>query len=239
MNKFTKVMAAIVLMMLFAASCTKPDGPNNGGNNGNNDTIEEHEYVDLGLPSGTLWATCNVGADSPEGIGDYFAWGETRPKDAYGWRSYRYGDCVNDCFEMTKYCTDSCWGLNGFVDGLSILESIDDAATANWGPNWRMATKEEWEELYQNTDWIWTDRNGVKGRQLTGPNGNSIFLPAKGFYLDSEVICTGLGIYWSNTLHTGFPERGWSLHLDFESCHVCGTYERCRGQLVRAVRATQ
>ena len=137
---------------------------------------------------------------------------------------------------MTKYCTDSSWGLNGFVDNLTVLESADDAATANWGEDWRMATKEEWEELYQNTTYTWTDLNGVKGRLHTGSNGNSIFLPATGFYLDSEAICPGLGIYWSNTLHTGCPERGWSFHFDWESCHVCGTYERCRGQAVRAVR---
>ena len=137
---------------------------------------------------------------------------------------------------MTKYCTDSDWGLDGFVDSLFILEPGDDAVAANWGSNWRMPTKEELEELYQLTTWEWSDINGVKGRLLTGPNGNSIFMPATGFFLDGEVICVGLGIYWSSTLHTGCPERGWSLHFDFESCHVCGTYERCRGQVVRAVK---
>ena len=137
---------------------------------------------------------------------------------------------------MTKYCTDSNWGLDGFVDSLFILEPCDDAVIANWGSNWRMPTKEELEELYQKTTWEWSDINGVKGRLMTGPNGNSIFMPATGFFLDGEVICPGLGIYWSNTLHTGCPERGWSLHFDFESCHVCGTYERCRGHVVRAVR---
>ena len=83
MNIFTKVTAAIMLMMLVAASCHKPDGPNNGGNN---DTIGEHAYVDLGLPSGTLWATCNLGADTPEDYGDYFAWGETAHKEIYDWK---------------------------------------------------------------------------------------------------------------------------------------------------------
>ena len=246
MSKFTTTIATIMLMMLFAVSCTKPDEPNNGGNNGQNDSIIDdsiilngHDYVDLGLPSGTLWATCNVGATNPEDFGDYFAWGETKPKDVYDWKSYQYGNCTFERFEMTKYCTDSCWGLNGFVDNLTVLEPADDAATVNWGVGWRMATKEEWEELYQKTTWTWTDLNGVKGRLLTGTNGNSIFLPATGFYLDSEIICPGLGVYWSNTLHSHFPERGWSFHFDFESCHVCGTYERCRGQLVRAVRAAK
>ena len=241
MSKFIKTIATIMVtvVVIIVAGC-KPDEPNNGENNGedngNNDTIVDHEYVDLGLPSGALWATCNVGADSPEEFGDYFAWGETAPKDVYGWKSYQYGNYVNGCFQMTKYCTDSDWGLDGFADGLFILEPDDDAATANWGEGWRMPTKEEYEELYQKTTWIWSDINGVKGRLMTGQNGNSIFFPATGFYLDNEVICHGLGIYWSNTLHTGCPERGWSLHFDFESCHVCGTYERCRGQSVRAVR---
>ena len=134
MSKFTTTIATIMLMMLFAVSCTKPDEPNNGGNNGQNDSIIDdsiilngHDYVDLGLPSGTLWATCNVGATNPEDFGDYFAWGETKPKDVYDWKSYQYGNCTFERFEMTKYCTDSCWGLNGFVDNLTVLEPADDA----------------------------------------------------------------------------------------------------------------
>ena len=239
-----KTMIAMTVMMAFALSCSKPDEPNSGANNdgqgegGNNDSIME-AYVDLGLPSGTLWATCNVGADTPEGIGDYFAWGETSPKDLYDWKSYRYGNWTFEQFEITKYCTDSCYGLDGFVDNLTLLEPSDDAATVNWGDDWRMPTKEEWEELYQKTTWTWTDINGVKGRLLTGTNGNSIFLPATGFRLDGELICLGLGIYWSSTLHSHFPERGWSYHFDFESSHVCGTYERSRGQIVRAVRVVK
>ena len=226
-------------MIVFAVSCNKPDEPNNGGGNDGNDTImgsvNGHDYVDLGLPSGTLWAACNVGAVVPEDVGDYFAWGETFPKELYDWKSYKYGDYRNEHFEMTKYCSKSDWGLNGFIDDLTVLEDADDAAQANWGADWRMPTKEELEELYQLTTWKWITVNGVEGRLLTGPNGNSIFMPATGFYLDGEVICPGLGIYWSNTLHSGCPERGWSLHFDFESCHVCGTYERSRGQCVRAV----
>ena len=228
-------------MMVVAVDCNKPDEPNNGGNNDpqndsvvdDGDTINVHEYVDLGLPSGTLWATCNVGADAPEGFGDYFAWGETKPKEVYDWKSYQYGNFERN--ELTKYCTDSSYGLNGFVDNLTVLEPGDDAATANWGADWRMATREEWEELYRKTTCVWTTQNGVKGRLLTGRNGNSIFLPATGFFLENALICPGLGIYWSSTLHSGFPERGWSFHYDLDECHVCGTYERCRGQVVRAV----
>lgn len=140
-NKSLKTLAVILLMLVFAASCTKPDTPSNGGNGSDqNDSIVEpnaggdsidnltHDWVDLGLPSGTLWATCNVGADTPEGIGDYFAWGETSPKDLYDWKSYQYGNWTFEQFEITKYCTDSCYGLDGFVDNLTLLEPKDDAA---------------------------------------------------------------------------------------------------------------
>ena len=238
-----KAIAFMILMIgaIVVTGCHKTDEPDDeGNNNGGNDTVVAvHQFVDLGLASGTLWATCNVGANSPEEYGDYFAWGETVPKDVYSWSNYQYGDTLNGHFAMNKYCSDSEWGYHWYVDSLTILEPMDDAATANWGADWRMPTKEEYEELYQNTSWVWTEINGVEGRLMTGPNGNSVFFPATGFYLDHEVICPGLGIYWSNTLQLSCPERGWSLHFDWESCHVCGTYERCRGQVVRAVRAAK
>ena len=132
MNKLAKSIGVLLLMMVFAVSCTKPEEPSNGGNNDDNDTISDYGFVDLGLPSGTLWATCNIGADTPEGIGDYFSWGETVPKDIYDWKSYQYGNCIDNWFAITKYCTDSVWGLNGFVDDLTLLELDDDAATVNW-----------------------------------------------------------------------------------------------------------
>ncbi len=236
MEKLLRVIASIMWLMFIVVGCNKPDEPNNGGNNDNNDTVVEHEYVDLGLPSGTLWATCNVGANAPEDCGDYFAWGETAPKEVYDWSSYKYGGIVNELFAMNKYCTNSSYGLDGLVDNLTVLEPTDDAATANWGADWRMPTKEEWKELFLKTTCVWTTQNGVDGRLLMGANGNSIFLPATGFRIDGELIGPGLGIYWSSSLHTDFNERGWSFHFEGENCHVCGTYERNRGQVVRAVR---
>ena len=233
----------IISVAVIAAGCKKPDEPNNPNNEGNNSgggnggTYDVHEYVDLGLPSGTLWATCNVGANSPEDFGDYVSWGETTPKDNYDWRSYRYGDFVDARFEFTKYCTEADEGLNGFVDGLILLEPTDDAATANWGPDWRMPTKEEWHELYLKTTCTWTTQNGVDGRLLTGINGNAIFLPAAGCHYDTELTGTGLGNYWSSSLYPDFPDRAWSFHFDLDYCHVCGSYERNRGHVVRAVRS--
>ena len=124
-----------------------------------------HEYVDLGLPSGTLWATYNVGANSPEEYGDYFAWGETQPKDTYTWSTYQYANGGSPWGNpnLTKYCANSQYGYNGYVDDLTILLPEDDAATANWGSNWRMPTQEEWWELGSNTTHTWTTQNGVNG----------------------------------------------------------------------------
>ena len=139
---------------------------------------DDHAYVDLGLPSGLLWAACNVGANAPEEYGDYFAWGETQPKDVYNWSTYQY--CMGSNNTLTKYCTDPNYGYNGFTDNLTILLPEDDAATANWGNGWRMPTKEEWQELLDNTTVTWTQQNGVNGRLFTGSNGNSLFLPAAG-----------------------------------------------------------
>lgn len=116
----------------------------NGGGGGS------HDYVDLGLPSGLLWATCNVGADNPEDYGDYFAWAETEPKSVYNWSTYKYCD-GGYYYKLTKYCTRSDFGNNGFTDNLTVLLPEDDAATANWGNGWRMPTENEWRELIDNT----------------------------------------------------------------------------------------
>lgn len=228
--KFLKVIVAIFLVFsIVFVGCKKEKNVSDG-------VVVDCDYVDLGLPSGTLWAKCNVGAGSPEEVGDFFAWGETATKDFYDWKHYKYSVFDDVDFKLTKYCTDSTYGYNGFVDNLTVLESVDDAVRANWGPEWRMPTAEEFNELQQNTTFVWTTINGVEGRLLTGPNGNSIFLPATGFYLDGELICTGLGIYWSSSLQTTSQVSAWSLHFDDVNCHVCATYERSRGQVVRAVR---
>ena len=169
-----------------------------------------HEYVDLGLPSGLLWATCNVGATSPEDYGDYFAWGETTPKDTYNWSTYQY--CNGAYNTLTKYCTNADYGNNGFVDNLTTLFPEDDAATANWGSGWRMPTKEEWQELRDNTTVTWTTQNGVNGRLFTASNGNSLFLPAAGYRSSSSLTYAGsYGGYWSRSLSADYPDGAWSF----------------------------
>ena len=174
----------------------------------------EHAYVDLGLPSGLLWATCNVGANAPEDYGDYFAWGETQPKDVYAWSTYQY--CNGSSSTLTKYCTNSSYGYNGFTDNLTIIEPSDDAAKANWGNNWRMPTKEEWQELYNNTTVTWTTQNDVYGRLFTSSNGNSLFLPAAGYRDESSLNGTGShGYYWSSSLNLGSPYLANFFHFNY------------------------
>lgn len=237
MKCISKAITAMILMMVFAVSCQKPDEPNNGGNDNGND-VNGHEYVDLGLPSGTLWATCNVGSNTPEGYGDYYAWGETETKELYDWKSYKYGRFIHERYELNKYCTDSAFGLNGFVDNLTVLEPDDDVARVCWGEGWCMPTIGEWEELFLNTTGEWTKLNDVKGWRCTASNGNSLFLPAAGYWWD-DAFNADLGLYWSRSINKEFPYRAWGFHFNCDSSHLCGSSDRNRGQTVRAVRCRQ
>ncbi|MBR5030332.1 MAG: hypothetical protein IKX63_04420 [Muribaculaceae bacterium] len=192
-----------------------------------------HDWVDLGLPSGTLWATTNIGATNPEDFGDYFAWGETQPKDVYDWSTYMW--CNGSNFALTKYNNDSSHGNNGFVDNKTELEPEDDAATANWGSEWRMPSLEQIQELLNNCTTQWTAINGVNGRLLTSTiNGETLFIPANG-YLDGSTFNGGWGNYWSRTLDTSFSPQAY--YLNFGSGLV-RTYSlgRHQGFSVRAVR---
>ena len=152
-------------------------------------------YVDLGLS--VKWATCNVGADSPEEYGDYFAWGEISPKSTYNWSTYKY--CNGSSTTMTQYCENSYYGT---VDNKTYLELEDDAAHVNWGGKWRMPTRSEQEYLIEKCTWTWTTLNGVTGYKVTSKkNGKSIFLPAAGYRVDEFSKVSGTYIYyWSNTL---------------------------------------
>ena len=176
-------------------------------------SYNSYAYVDLGLPSGLLWATCNVGADSPKDYGDYFAWGETTTKVTYNWSTYQY--CNGSYNTLTKYCDKSSYGYHGFSDNLTVLQACDDAATINWGAGWRMPTKEEWQELYQNTTNVLTTQNGVYGKLFTASNGNSLFLPAAGYRIGSSLYGAGSnGYYWSSSLYTGgVPHCAWNYNV--------------------------
>jgi hypothetical protein len=195
----------------------------------------DHAYVDLGLPTGTLWATCNVGATVPEGYGDYFAWGETEPKTAYDWSTYIH--CKGACDQYIKYCNDPEYGYNGFTDDLTTLLPEDDAATAQWGSGWCMPTKEQWVELYQNTTQTWTTQNGVNGGLFTARNGNSIFIPAAGYCGDGVFNNVDLcNFYWSSSLDTSYPGYAWYFRGFSENYNVFRGY-RYYGHSVRGVRS--
>ena len=197
-------------------------------------TENGYAYVDLGLPSGAKWATCNVGATTPEGYGDYFAWGETGPKTNYDFSTYKY--CNGSFYTMTKYCTESGYGYNGFTDGKTTLELSDDAARANWGGNWRMPTRAEQDELRNNCTWTWTTENGVNGYKVTSKtNGNSIFLPAAGDRDGTSVGSVGsYGRYWSSSLYESNPYSAYSLYFDSGDVRWNGN-DRYGGHTVRAV----
>ena len=183
--------------------------------------------VDLGLPSGTLWADRNVGADTPEAYGDYFAWGETEPKDYYDGSTYKWYNG-----SLTKYCTDSSYGT---VDGKAVLDLEDDAAYVNMGWEWRMPTIEEQQELLNKCTWTWTTQNRFNGYKVTGPNGNSIFLPAAGYrYQDYRTLTGSLGYYWSSSLDEGHPNGAYKLRLYPDDYNWSGDY-RVYGFSVRAV----
>lgn len=176
--------------------------------------IDGHEYIDLGLPSGVLWATCNIGASKPEEYGNYFAWGETEPKDNYNMDSYKY--CKDKMTELTRYCTDPRNGDWGFTDGLIELLPEDDAAATNWGGKWKTPTIWLLRELVDSecTTTEWTTLNDVYGRMITSKNnGRSIFLPAGGYRYGKQLDGTSQhGDYWSCTLRIDSP-----IPFDYEA----------------------
>lgn len=203
-----------------------------------------HEYVDLGLPSGLKWASMNVGATKPEEYGEYFAWGETKPKSYYSWSTYKWCNGADD--KLTKYCDQrSYWDSTEPMDNKTVLDLEDDAAHVNWGGSWRMPTEAEWGELMNNCSWAWISRYGTTGVSgyivssiKIGYTDKSIFLPAAGFWFDAIRYYAGsVGYYWSSSLNTYYQTFN-ALYVNFESV-VFGFEgngsERCYGLSVRPV----
>ncbi|MBR5982983.1 MAG: hypothetical protein IK025_04590 [Bacteroidales bacterium] len=189
-----------------------------------------HDWVDLGLPSGTRWATCNVGAVIPEDNGNYFAWGYTTANNGTSWGSYCF--CNGSERTLTKYCNDASFGNNGYTDSLTILEPSDDAATINWGEEWRMPTYDEFNELINNCTIIFRTQNSKSGYLLIGPNGNSIFMPYAGNY---GIPNAGFS-YWSSSIHTNYPNNAWSLTSSSTLNMSWGS--RASGYSIRPICAT-
>lgn len=196
--------------------------------------VPEGDWVDLGLPSGLLWATRNVGASSPEDYGDYFAWGETQPKSDYDYDTYNYYRCDNFDCGWIKYCNDSATGYHNYMDNLTILQPGDDAATVNWGGGARMPTIEEWEELCSHTTCTCIDGMS-SGLCFTGSNGNSIFLPAAACRIGKEIGYVDLeGFYWSSSLD--YVDYPWYLYLRVDGeIGLHSFHSRIWGNSVRAV----
>ena len=187
-------------------------------------TENGHDWVDLGLPSGLKWATCNVGANSPEEYGDYFAWGETTTKS-----DYSSSNCPTYGLGISQLQSQ------GYIDSEGNLTSQYDAATANWGGNWRMPTKAEQKELINNCTWIWTTQNGVNGYNVEGPNGNSIFLPVAGYRLRSSLYKAGSGgYYWSSTPEEDYDYLAYYLYFGSDDLYMA-SYGRDKGLSVRPI----
>ena len=197
---------------------------------------ESHEWVDLGLPSGTLWATCNIGSDNPEEYGDYFSWGETETKDIYDSDHYKFN---RGSGMMTKYCTVSSFGSGGMTDGLTELLPEDDAATAIWGDDWQMPSIAQVEELIDTffTTSKWTRLNDYLGTMITSKkNGNWIFLPATG-YVDGNAIYRrdSFGSCWSRSLREDAPRDAYDWGYMWSGI-FWGADRRYMGENVRPVR---
>ena len=194
-------------------------------------TINGHEYVDLGLPSGIKWATCNVGATKPEEYGGYYAWGEIEEKEEYSWITYKW--CNGSLNTLTKYCTNGSYGA---VDNKTVLDPEDDVAHVKWGGSWRMPTKAELNELLTNCTWTWTTQNGVNGYKVTSKsNGNSIFLPAAGGRDGTDLHLSGsYGYCWSSSLHEDGSSLACYLYFN-SSSYDWYYYSRYYGHSVRPV----
>ena len=211
-----RVCLFMTLVCMMMVSCNPKDedpiNPDGSDGNGSYGKHEGHEWVDLGLPSGLKWATCNVGATKPEEYGNYYAWGETATKSEY---------TENNSLTSGKQMSD--------ISG----NAQYDAATANWGGDWRMPTDYELNELITKCTWEWINTNDFKGYSVIGPNGNSIFLPAAGFHDGSSLNYAGsIGGYRSSTPRDGLTAGS----LNFRSDHqIMGNSSRYTGRSVRPV----
>ena len=236
MKKIFYLVTLVIFSLLFVQCEKEPDGKG---------VHEGHEFVDLGLPSGLKWAAYNVGAESPEQSGDYFAWGEVEPKSYYFWNTYKYSGDKDSTF--TKYCTDTLCGLNGFVDNKLQLDIEDDAAHVNWGGNWRMPTADELDDVRYLCTWEWTTRNGVPGllgtSRVEGYTDRTIFFPAAGSYFGDQLTITGGitdGYYLTKSVNSTYPEVYFSSVIfvfikEMNTIHFDMPFYRYVGASIRAV----
>ncbi len=194
-----------------------------------------HEYVDLGLPSGLLWASCNVGATAAEAAGSYFSWGEIEQDSNFNWGAYQWSGTSYS--SMTKYCNNAEFGLDGFTDNKVVLDAEDDAAHALMGGDWRMPTKAEFDELLAECTWEWATVNEINGYKVSSKvegNENYIFLPAAGYQSYDIQYYNERGAYWSASLDENEPYQAHYLFFDATAYQSAKKNRYC-GYTVRAV----
>ncbi|MBO4456045.1 MAG: Ig-like domain-containing protein [Bacteroidales bacterium] len=191
-----------------------------------------HEYVDLGLESGNMWAETNLGADNPWDVGGHYAWGELEPKSTFSWSNYLWGSGEND---LTKY---------NVVDGKRTLKDYnyeDDAARKDWGGEWRIPTEDDWKELMDKTkmNWVWTYKNGSYGFEVKskkGDSGQSIFLPVCGLMLDDFIQDDSYGFYWTSNLDYDFAYGCYAVFgMDSKAWYGFAYWGRRAGLCIRPV----
>ena len=217
---------SIIFSLLVFSAALALVGSKSNQNEPKGDNSKGHNYVDLGLS--VKWATCNVGATTPEGYGYYFAWGETSTKENYDWSTYF--DTNDGGSTFSKY------NNNG---GKTVLDPEDDAAHVNWGGSWRMPTKAEWQELLDNCTWTETWLNGKRCYRVTsnkeGYTDKFIFLPAAGGRSGSDLYGVGAGgISWSSSLNEYHSYYAWFLVFGFGN-HYLNYNDRHDGLSVRPV----
>ena len=253
MKRKVKILLMLGIGILTILSCKKNDDVSK------EDNIDSTErYVDLALS--VKWASCNIGATKPEEFGNYYAWGEndtfdytivwatsdisidsqygncsawgeSKVKSVYNWNQYEY--CNGTASTLTKYCTNGSYGI---VDNIIELEESDDVAYNILDEGWRMPTDAEWTELREKCDWKWIQKNGVNGYEVTGKNGNSIFLPAAGYRNDTSLLDIGYeGRYWSKSLREDKPIYAWGVRFSPDYKRRSTEFYRYVGRSVRPV----
>ena len=245
-------MAMLAMLATSFVACDKNDDDNDNVNT---------DVVDLGLPSGIKWATCNVGATNPWNYGNYYAWGETETESDYSWDNYKY--CNGSGKKLNKYCSDANFGYDSFTDDLTTLESSDDVATAVFGADYSMPTTTDWDELSSQCYWVWItnyNEHNVSGYIVYGAKSDGdkgvkvyssgtlspsyslsdahIFLPAAHCRGNSDLHSAGNeGYYWSSLLDESYPNC--ARYCEFGRNYVGRTsdyYRRCFGCSVRPVK---
>ena len=209
------------------------DGPGAASNNQPNLKCPDDHHphmIDLGMPSGTRWACCNVGADKPEAYGGYYAWGETEEKTVYEEVTYQY--CTGEDPDGVGFYGKNC----NYQDiGSDIAGTQYDVAHVKWGASWQMPSLSQFKELLDNSTSTWTTREGVYGRLFTGRNGNTIFLPAAGMHMhDDSSYVSSWGHYWSSTQLPSYLNSAHDFSFNSDGA-VCSNYGRICGRSVRPV----